>query len=103
MSNQKKKMNFPIEGFKRGVIMDPEYGDKAWNILEHAIHQIYNHNTNDLSFDDLYRFFLIIGKTLLYLILCSLVLIIIVQLFSLSLKVYYIAVVVIGFFEGVLE
>jgi len=54
----KKKKDFPIEAYK-----SPEYGDKAWNILEDAICRIYNNNArNILSFKELYRFFLIILK-----------------------------------------
>ncbi|CAH8257622.1 unnamed protein product [Arabidopsis lyrata] len=45
MSNQKKR-NFQI---------DPKYADKTWKILEHAIHEIYNHNASGLSFEELYR------------------------------------------------
>ncbi|KAK4261129.1 hypothetical protein QN277_004173 [Acacia crassicarpa] len=54
MSNQKKR-NFQIEAFKHRVVMDPKYADKTWNILEHAIHEIYNHNASGLSFEELYR------------------------------------------------
>ncbi|RHN45488.1 putative cullin [Medicago truncatula] len=54
MSNPRKR-NFRIEGFKHGVVMDPQYGDKTWIILENAIHQIYNHNASGLSFEELYR------------------------------------------------
>ena len=33
------------------------YGEceKTWKILEHAIHEIYNHNASGLSFEELYR------------------------------------------------
>ena len=55
MSNQKKR-NFQIEAFKHRVVVDPKYADKTWNILEHAIHEIYNHNASGLSFEELYRF-----------------------------------------------
>lgn len=55
MSNQKKR-NFQIEAFKHRVVMDPKYADKTWKILEHAIHEIYNHNASGLSFEELYRF-----------------------------------------------
>ena len=55
MSNQKKR-NFQIEAFKHRVVMDPRYAEKTWNILEHAIHEIYNHNASGLSFEELYRF-----------------------------------------------
>ncbi|KAL1187759.1 Cullin-3B [Cardamine amara subsp. amara] len=54
MSNQKKR-NFQIEPFKQRVIVDPKYSDKTWKILEHAIHEIYNHNASGLSFEELYR------------------------------------------------
>ncbi|OMO82454.1 hypothetical protein COLO4_22989 [Corchorus olitorius] len=54
MSNQKKR-NFQIEAFKHRVVVDPKYADKTWNILEHAIHEIYNHNASGLSFEELYR------------------------------------------------
>nr|XP_023886584.1 cullin-3B-like [Quercus suber] len=54
MSNQKKR-NFQIEAFKHRVVVDPKYAEKTWNILEHAIHEIYNHNASGLSFEELYR------------------------------------------------
>ncbi|XVE53253.1 hypothetical protein DITRI_Ditri02bG0189200 [Diplodiscus trichospermus] len=54
MSNQKKR-NFHIEAFKHRVVVDPKYADKTWSILEHAIHEIYNHNASGLSFEELYR------------------------------------------------
>ncbi|CAI9096621.1 OLC1v1032812C1 [Oldenlandia corymbosa var. corymbosa] len=54
MSNQKKR-NFQIEAFKHKVVVDPKYADKTWKILEHAIHEIYNHNASGLSFEELYR------------------------------------------------
>jgi hypothetical protein len=55
MSNQKKR-NFQIEAFKHRVVVDPKYSEKTWKILEHAIHEIYNHNASGLSFEELYRF-----------------------------------------------
>ncbi|KAE8673236.1 Cullin-3 [Hibiscus syriacus] len=54
MSNQKKR-NFQIEAFKHRVVVDPKYAEKTWKILEHAIHEIYNHNASGLSFEELYR------------------------------------------------
>ncbi|KAL8137752.1 hypothetical protein V2J09_003753 [Rumex salicifolius] len=54
MSNQKKR-NFQTEAFKHRVVVDPKYADKTWKILEHAIHEIYNHNASGLSFEELYR------------------------------------------------
>ncbi|KAM0058202.1 putative cullin protein, neddylation [Helianthus debilis subsp. tardiflorus] len=54
MSSQ-KKMNFQIEAFKHRVVVDPKYAEKTWKILEHAIHEIYNHNASGLSFEELYR------------------------------------------------
>ncbi|CAA0834686.1 Cullin-3A [Striga hermonthica] len=54
MSGQKKR-NFQIEAFKHKVVVDPKYADKTWKILEHAIHEIYNHNASGLSFEELYR------------------------------------------------
>ncbi|KAF9673890.1 hypothetical protein SADUNF_Sadunf10G0070900 [Salix dunnii] len=44
-----------IEAFKHRVVVDPKYADKTWKILEHAIHEIYNHNASGLSFEELYR------------------------------------------------
>ncbi|KAL8161506.1 hypothetical protein V2J09_012995 [Rumex salicifolius] len=55
MSNQKKR-NFQIEAFKHRVVVDPKYAEKTWKILEHAIHEIYNHNASGLSFEELYSF-----------------------------------------------
>lgn len=57
MSNPQKKRNFQIEAFKHKVVVDPKYADKTWKILEHAIHEIYNHNASGLSFEELYRLF----------------------------------------------
>ncbi|XP_058096538.1 cullin-3A-like [Magnolia sinica] len=54
MSTQKKR-NFKIEAFKHRVELDPKYAEKTWKILEHAIHEIYNHNASGLSFEELYR------------------------------------------------
>jgi cullin 3 len=51
-----KKKNFQIEAFKHRVVVDPKYPEKTWKILEHAIHEIYNHNASGLSFEELYRF-----------------------------------------------
>ncbi|XP_058761342.1 cullin-3A-like [Vicia villosa] len=53
MSNQNKK--FQIEAFKYREVKDQNYADKTWNILEHAIHDIFIHNTSHLDFEDLYR------------------------------------------------
>ncbi|XP_059450028.1 cullin-3A-like [Corylus avellana] len=50
-----KKKNFQIEAFKHRVVVDPKYPEKTWKILEHAIHEIYNHNASGLSFEELYR------------------------------------------------
>lgn len=55
MSSQRKK-NFQIEAFKHRVVVDPKYPEKTWKILEHAIHEIYNHNASGLSFEELHRF-----------------------------------------------
>ncbi|KAI3793995.1 hypothetical protein L1987_36619 [Smallanthus sonchifolius] len=54
MSSQKKR-NFQMEAFKHRVVVDPKYAEKTWKILEHAIHEIYNHNASGLSFEELYR------------------------------------------------
>ncbi|KAF8390220.1 hypothetical protein HHK36_024744 [Tetracentron sinense] len=54
MSNSKRR-NFQIEAFKHRVVVDPKYSEKTWKILEHAIHEIYNHNASGLSFEELYR------------------------------------------------
>lgn len=55
MSSQKKR-NFKIEAFKHRVELDPKYAERTWKVLEHAIHEIYNHNASGLSFEELYRF-----------------------------------------------
>ncbi|KAJ7943492.1 putative Cullin [Quillaja saponaria] len=44
-----------VVAFKHRVVVDPKYADKTWNILEHAILEIYNHNASGLSFEELYR------------------------------------------------
>lgn len=54
MNNHPRKQ-FRIEPFRHRVEMDPKYAEKTWKILEHAIHQIYNHNASGLSFEELYR------------------------------------------------
>ncbi|KAK8949402.1 Cullin-3A [Platanthera zijinensis] len=54
MSSQKKR-TFKIEAFKHRVEVDPKYAEKTWKVLEHAIHEIYNHNASGLSFEELYR------------------------------------------------
>ncbi|XP_024638917.1 cullin-3A [Medicago truncatula] len=54
MSNMGKK-SFVIEAYKHRVVMDADYADKTWNILEHAIHDLYNHNVRNISFEELYR------------------------------------------------
>jgi hypothetical protein len=50
-----KKRNFKIELFKHRVELDPKYAERTWKVLEHAIHEIYNHNASGLSFEELYR------------------------------------------------
>eukprot|EP00262_Sarcandra_glabra_P005528 TRINITY_DN1720_c0_g1_i1.p1 TRINITY_DN1720_c0_g1~~TRINITY_DN1720_c0_g1_i1.p1 ORF type:complete len:735 (+),score=139.79 TRINITY_DN1720_c0_g1_i1:318-2522(+) len=50
-----KKRNFKIGAFKHRVEVDPKYAEKTWKVLEHAIHEIYNHNASGLSFEELYR------------------------------------------------
>ncbi|XP_065048598.1 cullin-3B-like [Musa acuminata AAA Group] len=54
MSAQKKR-TFKIEAFKHRVELDPKYAERTWKVLEHAIHEIYNHNASGLSFEELYR------------------------------------------------
>ena len=65
MSAQKKR-NFQIEAFKHRVVVDPKYAEKTWKILEHAIHEIYNHNASGLSFEELYRLLLLLFISLVY-------------------------------------
>ena len=55
MNNNQKKRNFQIEAFKHKVVVDSKYADKTWKILEHAIHEIYNHNGSGLNAEELYR------------------------------------------------
>ncbi|KAJ3677356.1 hypothetical protein LUZ60_003080 [Juncus effusus] len=50
-----KKKGYKIEAFKHKVEVDPKYADRTWRIIEHAIHEIYNHNASGLSFEELYR------------------------------------------------
>ncbi|KAG2654004.1 cullin-3A-like [Panicum virgatum] len=50
-----RKRNFKIEAFKHRVELDPKYAERTWKVLEHAIHEIYNHNASGLSFEELYR------------------------------------------------
>lgn len=65
MSAQKKR-NFQIEAFKHRVVVDPKYAEKTWKILEHAIHEIYNHNASGLSFEELYRLLPLLFISLVY-------------------------------------
>ncbi|OVA09035.1 hypothetical protein BVC80_9097g102 [Macleaya cordata] len=50
-----KKRNIQIGAYRHRVVADPNYAEKTWKILEHAIHEIYNHNASGLSFEELYR------------------------------------------------
>jgi len=50
-----RKPNLKIEAFKNRVELDPKYAERTWKVLEHAIHEIYNHNASGLSFEELYR------------------------------------------------
>uniref|UniRef100_A0A0D9VL05 Cullin family profile domain-containing protein n=1 Tax=Leersia perrieri TaxID=77586 RepID=A0A0D9VL05_9ORYZ len=50
-----RKRNFKIDVFKHRVELDPKYAERTWKVLEHAIHEIYNHNASGLSFEELYR------------------------------------------------
>ncbi|KEH24999.1 cullin 3B [Medicago truncatula] len=50
-----KKRQFCIERFKNRVVVDSNYAEKTWKILEDAIHDIYNHNACDPTFDELSR------------------------------------------------
>ncbi|KAK2419899.1 cullin-3A [Trifolium repens] len=50
-----KKRPLVIEPYRHKVALDPNYAEKTWKILEHAIHEIYNHNASGLSFEELYR------------------------------------------------
>ncbi|KAI7979412.1 Cullin-3B, partial [Camellia lanceoleosa] len=71
MSAQKKR-NFQIESFKHRVVVDPKYAEKTWKILEHAIHEICNHNASDLSFEELYRLNnTLLKRTFIYSSVCS--------------------------------
>ena len=54
MSTQKKRA-LQIEAFRHRIVVDPKYAEKTWKVLEHAIHEIYNHNASGLSFEELYR------------------------------------------------
>ncbi|XP_072985513.1 cullin-3B-like isoform X1 [Typha latifolia] len=54
MSSQKKR-TYKIQAFKHRVEIDPKYAERTWKVLEHAIHEIYNHNASGLSFEELYR------------------------------------------------
>ncbi|GJT95822.1 cullin 3 [Tanacetum coccineum] len=69
MSSQKKR-NFQIEAFKHRVVVDPKYAEKTWKILEHAIHEIYNHNASGLSFEELYSVQCACVNVKLYSVVC---------------------------------
>uniref|UniRef100_A0A061S151 Cullin 3 n=1 Tax=Tetraselmis sp. GSL018 TaxID=582737 RepID=A0A061S151_9CHLO len=51
----KKKPVFRIEPFKHKLEIDPDYADKTWESLEHAINEIHNKNASGLSYEELYR------------------------------------------------
>lgn len=50
-----KKKPIVIEAYRHRVVVDPNYAEKTWKLLEHAIHEIYNCNASGLSFEELYR------------------------------------------------
>ncbi|KEH24997.1 cullin 3B [Medicago truncatula] len=50
-----KKKPVVIEAYRHRVVADPNYAEKTWKLLEHAIHEIYNRNASGLSFEELYR------------------------------------------------
>ncbi|XP_078149194.1 cullin-3B-like [Carex rostrata] len=37
------------------IEVDPNYADRTWQIIEHGINQIFNHNDSELSMEELYR------------------------------------------------
>jgi hypothetical protein len=37
-----------------GSELDPKCGEHTWKVLEHTIHEIYNHNTSGLSSEEVY-------------------------------------------------
>lgn len=47
---------FVISAFPQPVQLDPQFAEKTWQTLKHAINEINNRNTSDLSFEQLYRF-----------------------------------------------
>ncbi|URD76839.1 Cullin protein neddylation domain [Musa troglodytarum] len=44
-----------MKAFKHQVDFDTNYAENTWKVLEHAIHEIYNHNASGLNFEELYR------------------------------------------------
>lgn len=49
-----KRCSLSIEPFKHREEAVPECAEKAWDILRHAINEIYDQNTVSLSFENLY-------------------------------------------------
>ncbi|KAF3341799.1 Cullin-3B [Carex littledalei] len=54
MFNQRKVLKFEAIPY-RPIELDPNYADRTWKIIEHGINEIYNHNDNKLSHEELYR------------------------------------------------
>lgn len=51
MNSQKK-----IETFKNWKVVDPNYAEKMLKIIDDAIQDVFNHNPENFSFEELYRF-----------------------------------------------
>ncbi|KAF3333088.1 hypothetical protein FCM35_KLT02665 [Carex littledalei] len=49
MSNQRKILKLSR------IEVEPNYADRTWQIIEHGINQIFNHNDRELSMEELYR------------------------------------------------
>lgn len=67
-----QKRNFQLETFKYREV-GPEFGDTTWKILDHAFSQIYNRDSIDFTFAELYRLlnslFLVFESTFVFIIL----------------------------------
>jgi hypothetical protein len=51
MNSQKK-----IEAFKNWKVVDPNYAEKTLKVIEDAIQDVFNHNPENFSLEELYRF-----------------------------------------------
>jgi len=57
---QQRKQKINIKAFKPAAQIDANYADTLWSVLATAFDQIYNKNASNLSFEELYRYLMVI-------------------------------------------